>query len=124
MIKYRYKRRIESLREIDSFYKNLAIEYAVNEPLVRTVLNKKATAVYYFVYKEYERDERLIHDRFADIYAHSGEILYYRRSDEGMERGYDVSDFKSNRMPTLFAEEIDKYIDEILKMLNLSWHYR
>ena len=123
MLNPRYKKRLENLRKIDAFYKNLAAGYEVNDPLVRTAMNKKATIVYYLVYKEYEQAEKLIHDRFADIYGHTGEILYYRRPLKDGSEEYFTSDFKNKVIPPRFTAEIDAYINEILELLGLTSDY-
>ena len=120
MISPRCKKRLENLRRIATFYKNLAALHEGDDPIVKTAMNRKATIVYYNIFKEYERDEQLIHDSFADVYGHTGEILYYRRQQGNEEKEYF---FKDNAMPPRFMYEIDNYISEVLQMLDLPSNY-
>ena len=80
-------------------------------------MNGDATIVHYRIFKEFERDGKLSHDLFAATYAHTGEVVFYRREEDNRERTYSIHEFKDGVMPNKFLMEIDDYIGATLKML-------
>ena len=117
MISPRNKLRLENLRRISGYYSDLAIDHPVPDPVVAKGMNEDGTIVYYRIYKEFERDGKLSHDLFAVTYAHTGEVVFYRREEDNRERTYSINEFKNGVMPNKFLMEIDDYIGDVLKMI-------
>ena len=117
MINPRNKARLETLRRIITYYKDLAVDYVVPDPIVIDRLNEQGTIVHYIIFKEYERDGKLKHDSFAVVHGHTGETVFYRRVEGNSERIYSSDEFENKTMPAQFLMEIDYYIEAVWRMI-------